>query len=168
MKGKGIISDIIASIDSLIDVVKTPIDEGVKAERMKGVLEGRHLAFTIAHSHINQLKDLEMKDNIFDSEEHKLRLEKLIDASDKLIPEISKVLRAKIELTEMIDDDDGFSDEVSKDEKFKSIVKSKEVALDFLREINNTQESLKYTLANNKVGEVVKKNFATDRVKRNL
>ena len=168
MKTSGIISDTRASIDSLIDVVKTPIDDGVKPERMKGVLEGRHLAFTIAHSHINQLKDFEMKDTIFDSEEHKLRLEKLIEASDKLLPEISKVLRSKIELTEMVDDDDGFSDEVSKDEKFKSIVMSKKVALDFLKEINSTQESLKYTLANNKIGEVTKKNLATDRVKSKL
>lgn len=167
MKKSNLISDTKESIKALIKVVRTPIDEGVKPERMKGVLEGRHLSFTIAHSQINQLKDFELKDTIFDSDEHKRRIEELIRASDALLPEISKVLRADIELVESVEDEDGEYDERSKDEKFKSIVMSKKVALDFYTEIVNTQDSLKFKLENDS-GQTARKNLATARVKRNL
>ena len=155
MKTSDIIASGYLSFESLVKVIKKPIDfEDIKDHQYKGVLEGRYEAFIIAGSQLNQIKDLEEQADIFDKEQFNRNIKKLIDSTDDILKEINNILKKDIEVDEI------------DEEKFKAVVQSKKVAFNFLVEIKGKKNDMEYMLENSKDTSLkVTRNFATARVK---
>ena len=155
MKTSDIIASGYLSFESLVKVIKKPIDfEDIKDHQYKGVLEGRYEAFIIAGSQLNQIKDLEEQADIFDKEQFNSNIKKLIDSTDDILKEINNILKKDIEVDEI------------DEEKFKAVVQSKKVAFNFLVEIKGKKNDMEYMLENSKDTSLkVTRNFATARVK---
>ena len=155
MKTSDIIASGYLSFESLVKVIKKPIDfEDIKDHQYKGVLEGRYEAFIIAGSQLNQIKDLEEQADIFDKEQFNRNIKKLIDSTDDILKEINNILKKDIEVNEI------------DEEKFKAVVQSKKVAFNFLVEIKGKKNDMEYMLENSKDTSLkVTRNFATARVK---
>ena len=155
MKTSDIIASGYLSFESLVKVIKKPIDfEDIKDHQYKGVLEGRYEAFIIAGSQLNQIKDLEEQADIFDKEQFNSNIKKLIDSTDDILKEINNILKKDIEVNEI------------DEEKFKAVVQAKKVAFNFLVEIKGKKNDMEYMLENSKDTSLkVTRNFATARVK---
>ena len=158
MKTEKIIESGYVSFITLVDILKKKIDfENIPMERMKAVLEGRYLAFTVAAEQLNKLKDLEDSIGIFKKDKFIRNAKMLIEATSYVLEELNKSLETVI-----------IVDENTDDEPLKNIVLTKKIAFNFILEIRSTQEALESKVKSDLSGKVVKKDFATLRVKKQL
>lgn len=155
MKTEEVIQSYYNSFYSLIKVVKKRIDfEVIDQWQLKGILEGRHDAFIIAKSQLNTIKDLQEQISVWNEDTYKEDVNVLLASTDFILKEIKKAMDMDIVVDEI------------EEEKFKSVVHSKKVAGDFLRNISSMQDEIKYQLENKDTfGKSTIKNMATSRAK---
>jgi hypothetical protein len=155
MKTEDIIEAGFSSFYTLVDIIKKKINfEKVPMIRMKNVLEGRYLAFTVAAEQLNKLKDLQDLIGVFDKDDFIRDAKMLIDATTYVLEELNKSLNMIILVNENTDD-----------EPLKNIVLTKKIAFNFILEIQSTKESLENKVKHDFSGKAIKKDFATLRVK---
>lgn len=150
-----IIDDYLNSIETLLRLMKKKINfDDMETHKFKSVVEGRKQTFESAYNQITRVNQLEEKDNIGNPELHRARFQRLIDSTESFKKEVRKVANAEIDVDE------------SEDEKVKSIVQSKDLALELLEHVAATNTEIKTRIKDKTDNKKRITNFASDMVKR--
>lgn len=152
---KDIIDDYLNSIETLLKLMRKKINfDDVEPYKFKSIVEGRKQTFESAYNQITRVNQLEEADNIGSPDIHRARFQRLIDSTENFKKEVRKVATAEIDVDE------------SDDDKVKSIVQSKDLALSLLEHVASTNTEIKTRIKDSKSGNkrsIV--NFASDMVK---
>jgi len=155
MKTKDIIYSGLKSFDTLLDFIKKKINfNEAESHKFKVIIEGRKSAFEVAVSQLTKIRQLEEAESCFKEKEHRDRLSRLVESTESILKEITKVLEKDID----VDD--------SEDEKVKSIVQSKELSFDLLLSITSVRDDITQKLKTDQpLGGNQIRNLASERVK---
>ncbi|MCB0744309.1 MAG: hypothetical protein KDC67_10425 [Ignavibacteriae bacterium] len=123
--------------------------------KFKSIVDGRKRAFEVGYNQITQIRQMEDSLGIHTEEEHRKRLQDLVDSTEKLQQEIKTVLEYKIDA------------ESSEDDKVRILVDSKDIAFGLMEQIFNTSETINQKLKDKDAFNqpIAKVDFATARVK---
>ena len=155
MTNKDIIEGGLNNFESLIEFIKKPIEfDEIEPHRFKAVVDGRKTAFESASSQLTKIKQLEEGQDIFNEEEYRVRLEKLVESTENIWDEIKKVLNFKIN-ADALDDD-----------KVKSFVQAKDMSFELMRSIISVKNGIERRLdSDQSLASSGNRNFASERFK---
>jgi hypothetical protein len=152
---RDIIDDRLAVIETYIRFMKKKIDlDEVEPWKYKAIVEGRKQTFESAYNQITTVNFDETSAAIGDVTIQKARFQRLIDSTTGFIKQIRKIAHTEIDVDE------------SEDEKVKTIVQGKDLALELEQFVLNVNIEIKKKIDKAETKEVNSiRNFASERVK---